>query len=340
MGTLNDMQARARRQDLDRAKGLGIALVVIGHIVAKTPPQGNEWYVVLHTALYQFHMPFFMYLSGYVTFLSGAARTAPAAWPKLVASRAYRLLLPFFVFGLATVAGKMIVSRFIHIDSPPSSVTEALGGLFWDTDRSPAISVWYIAVLFVFCVATPLILRLLGNRTRALFVLGAVLCSLRLPHVMYLDTIAHFYLFFILGGMAADAGQGWLDFVDRFTWLSLGALLLAVIAVLGPLDGLSRISKLLICGSISMPALHGLIRKPIFSDSRMLLTLGTFSFVIYLLNTPCIGLTKGMLLKVASWDGANFLIFAPCLTVAGLLGPILIKRWLLRPLGPLDRITN
>ncbi len=334
------MQARARREDLDRAKGLGIALVVVGHIVARTPPRDNEWYVVLHTALYQFHMPFFMYLSGYVTFLSGAARTAPAAWPKLFVARAYRLLLPFFLFGLATVAGKMIVSHFIHIDNLPGSVTEALGGLLWDTDRSPAISVWYIAVLFVFCIATPLILRLFGDRTLALFALGAILCALRVPHIMYLDTIAHFYLFFILGGMAADAGPRWLDFVDRFFWLSLGALLLAVIAVLWPLDGLSRISKLLICGPISMPALHGLIRKPIFSDSRMLLTLGTFSFVIYLLNTPCIGLAKGVLLKIASWDGPNFLIFAPCLTLAGLLGPILIKRWLLRRLGPLDRITD
>jgi fucose 4-O-acetylase-like acetyltransferase len=334
------MQPRARREDLDRAKGLGIALVVVGHIVAKTPPQDNEWYVVLHTAVYQFHMPFFMYLSGYVTFLSGAARTAPTAWPKLFVSRAYRLLLPFFLFGLATVAGKMIASHFIHIDSLPSSVSEAFRGLFWDTDRSPAISVWYIAVLFVFCIATPLILRLVGDRTVALFVFGAILCALRVPHVMYLDTIAHFYLFFILGGMAADAGQRWLDFVDRFTWLSLCALLLAIIAVLWPLDGLSRISKLLICGPISMPALHGLIRKPIFSNSRVLLTLGTFSFVIYLLNTPCIGLVKGMLLKVASWDGANFLFFAPCLTLAGLLGPILIKRWLLRRIGPLDRITD
>jgi hypothetical protein len=46
------------------------------------------------------------------------------------------------------------------------------------------------------------------------------------------------------------------------------------------------------------------------------------------------------MLKVASWDGANFLIFAPCLMLAGLLGPILIKRWLLRRLGPLDRITD
>jgi fucose 4-O-acetylase-like acetyltransferase len=334
------MQARVRRKDLDRAKGLGIALVVLGHIVAKTPPRDNEWYMVLHTALYQFHMPFFLYLSGYVTFLSGAARTAPAAWPKLLVSRAHRLLLPFFLFGLATVAGKMIMSHFIHIDVLPGSLTEALGGLFWDTDRSPAISVWYIAVLFVFCIATPLLLWLLGNRTVALFALGAILCTLRVPHVMYLDTIAHFYVFFILGGMAADAGERWLDFVDRFSWLCLGALLLAVIAVLWPLDGLSRIAKLLICGPISMPALHGLIRKPIFSDSRMLLTLGTFTFVIYLLNTPCIGLAKGIMLKVASWDGANFLIFAPCLLLAGLLGPILIKRWLLRWLGALDRITD
>ena len=58
--------------DVGRAKGLGIILVVVGHLAARQIPEGNEWYRLLKLGIYQFHMPFFMYLSGLVAFHSGS----------------------------------------------------------------------------------------------------------------------------------------------------------------------------------------------------------------------------------------------------------------------------
>jgi fucose 4-O-acetylase-like acetyltransferase len=57
----------ARRLDLDRAKGLAIVLVVLGHVVARDQPPGVEWYEPFRYAIYRFHMPFFLYLSGTVS---------------------------------------------------------------------------------------------------------------------------------------------------------------------------------------------------------------------------------------------------------------------------------
>ena len=71
-----------------------------------------------------------------------------------------------------------------------------------------------------------------------------------------------------------------------------------------------------------------------------LLTLGAYSMVIYLLNTPFIGLVKGAMLKVFPWDGVNFLIYAPVLTLAGTLLPILLKRHVLSRVPALDRMTS
>ena len=89
-----------------------------------------------------------------------------------------------------------------------------------------------------------------------------------------------------------------------------------------------------------MPALHGLVRHRYFATSAMLLTLGAYSFVIYLLNTPVIGLVKGAMLKVLPWDGVNFLLYAPVLTAAGALLPILLKRYLLDRVPALRRMTE
>lgn len=330
---------KPRLLDLDRAKGLGILLVVIGHLVSRAPPEGNEWYIALKHALYHFHMPFFMYLSGYVIFLTGAARIPPSKWPQLASRRAYRLLLPFVLFGLAILLGKLVASHFIVVDNLPGSLDQGLWGLVWNTDASPAESVWYLAVLFALSILTPPVLWLLRGRTTLFLALALILYVLPVPHVMYLDRIARFMSFFALGGLASDAGEAWLDLIDRYFAWALAALLGALWLSLTVFAAWNPDVALFVCGTLSMPALHGLVRHRYFSSSSLLLTLGVYSFVIYLLNTPFIGLVKGAMLKLLPWDGANFLLYAPVLTVAGTLLPILLKRYVLSRAPALDRIT-
>jgi len=331
---------KARRLDLDRAKGLGILLVVLGHLAAKSQPQGNDWFAYLQTALYQFHMPFFMYLSGYVCYLSGAARTAPTAWPHLVKRRAARLVVPFVIFGLALIAGKLAAAQFVHVDNTPVSLPRALIGMIWDTDNSPAISVWYIFVVFVLTILTPAMFWITRGRLASLLLLAAVVYVLPVPHVMYLDRVARFLIFFSLGGAAATMGQRWLEFVDRFYLAALAVLAILLAVVLLDFDAMSERIRLFLCGAASMPALHGLVRRSGLSHSGALLTLGAMSFVIYLLNTPFIGLVKGILLKFMSWDGVNFLVFLPLMMAAGTLGPMLVKRYLFGRVPAIDRITD
>ena len=328
-----------RREDLDRAKGLGIVLVVLGHIVARSYPQHNDWFVWVKTGLYEFHMPFFMYLSGYVSFLSGAARTPPRKWSALIRKRAFRLLVPFMIFGLAIALGKLLLAPYLHIDHAPGDGLRDLQNLVWHTDESAAFSIWYMAVLFVLSCVTPVLLWAIGGNTWVLFAIAAALYALPVPHVMFLDRDATYFIFFVAGGLAAEAGERWLRAVDRNTWLSLAALLLLVAVGVYWWQIPAKIS-LLVCGIVSMPALHGCVRKAPLSASRLLLSLGFYSFAIYILNTPCIGLAKAALWKIAPWDGVNFLVYAPVLLITGVWGPILIKRYVFRRLPVLDRMTQ
>lgn len=83
------MTKRDRLSDIDRAKGLGILLVVFGHLAAKSRPEGNAWFGYAQTAVYQFHMPFFMYLSGYVFFFPvriTSRLVTGSAWPAAARS--------------------------------------------------------------------------------------------------------------------------------------------------------------------------------------------------------------------------------------------------------------
>ena len=145
-----------RHKDIDIAKGIGIFLVVLGHIVAREIPNGNAWYGVLKKAIYQFHMPFFMYLSGLIFFLISLdkIRTRNDYW-SFAKKRAYQLLLPFFLFGVLIIIGKILASHILFVDNLPDDFFTGILNIFWDINNSPATSIWYIFVLFVFSLLTP-----------------------------------------------------------------------------------------------------------------------------------------------------------------------------------------
>ncbi len=337
-----------RLTDLDRAKGFAILLVVFGHLVARRAPDHVGWYEPLRIAVYLFHMPLFMYLSGYVTFLSGAARTPPARWPLLLRRRAHRLLLPFVLFGLAILIGKLLVARIAPVDNVPPGLWPGLRALVWDTAHSPATSIWYIAVLFVFCLITPPLLAI-DRRHATLLAVAAALFVLPLPPVLYLDRVGSYFIFFVAGGIAADAGRRWTRAVDILYLPALAALAaLALPVALGWISftwsegaqGFPYKWALLAAGLLSLPAVHGLVRHGPAARSATLLLLGRYVFIIYLLNTVFIGLAKAVLLKVTSWDGGHFLPFAAALMLAGVLGPVATKRWLLRRVPALDRASD
>lgn len=339
-GGIRTEPARQRREDLDTAKGLGILLVVLGHLAARSQPADNAWYAILQTAIYQFHMPFFMYLSGYVTVLSGAAFTPLNRWIVLLRKRTERLLFPFVLFGLALIAGKLIASRFIHVDNLPTSLGTGIVDLIWDTDRSPALSVWYIAVLFALCMLAPLALWAARGRPLLLLPVILILYFIPVPHVMYLDRIARYGLFFAAGGFAYAGGDLWLVAIQRFRWMFMCALVLMVALVVVYFDSFNESVRILLCGLAAAPALHGLTLSFPVGRPAWLLAVGRYSFIIYLLNTPFIGATKGVLLRFAPWDGTNFLYFAPAMLLAGVLGPLLVKRLLFRHVAALDRLTD
>lgn len=109
-GSLN---VKTRIEWLDIAKGLGVLLVVIGHL----------WYEcifpVINQIIYSFHMPMFFILSGFV-FKKGSSN-----FISFVLAKSKRLLLPTFVFFVLGVvglfffgehSGAVIIRRFFFID--------------------------------------------------------------------------------------------------------------------------------------------------------------------------------------------------------------------------------
>lgn len=328
-----------RLLDIDRAKGLTIILVVIGHIAARDRPTGNDWYILLQFLINSFHMPFFMYLAGYVFFYSAnASNPRPTYW-GYVRRRAERLLIPYLAVGLLIVVGKFAARGLVHVDNLGVDIASAFRALLWDTGHSPAESIWFVFVLFIYCISVPLLLRQVGNRLWPLLGAAAIAYYLAaylliVPSYVYLDRIATYSIFFLLGGLVQRRPEA-TTFIDAafVPVLCCFAISLTLLAF-----HVFEDQAFVLCNFLGIPFMHGLVRR--VRKGRLLLWLGGYAFVIYLFNSIFIGLGKGLLLLFLPWDGWNFLLFAPILGALGLFGPILAKTVLFRRIPIVDGMTN
>jgi len=314
---------RTRLLDIDVAKGLGMLLVVFGHLVQTNSPGESQGYAALRDAIYTFHMPFFMYLSGFVFFLTNGHEAVARGYRRFVVARFDRLMLPFLAFGFLVIVGKYYASRFGEVHDGVSSFSQGVMDVLTNAPDNPSISIWYLVVLFSYCILTPLLWRAVGRKAGMLLLVAAVMIAIvylgPITERFYLARILRFFLFFVFGGVAALYRDRYYPVLRRIAWPSL-ALLIILIALFGRTH-----YALIFCGLVSAPALHGIIMSQGFVESRLLRWVGDNSMTIYLMNTIFIGVAKLVWLKVLPVHGAWNLAFLAALMIAGVAGPVLVR---------------
>jgi len=307
----------ARLQFLDAARGLAILLVVIGHINARAYPEGNYWYGYIKDVIYLFHMPLFMVLTG-MSFALSLPRFS--SWPQVAAfsaKRAERLLVGYVAFGLLILAGKLVAAHFMHVDNPAHGDLGDVSRLLLMPAESVAQFLWFIYVLSVYLLTVPALFQLIGRRPMPLLLAGLALNLAPWPELFMLDEVVY-YLPFFAGGMAL--------WMWREHWERRGVVALGLSTALFVALAFSLAAPKWLVGALSvLPVLWAMRRLPAAWQDR-LAWIGRASLSIYLINTIAIGLIKGLLLRLLPWDGVNFLLYFPVLTLAGVALPMLVKR--------------
>lgn len=333
------MQEKA---DITLAKGLCILLVVTGHTLAGGVSLGNEWFSDVVLRLYLFHMPFFMFLSGFLYFRPGRIESISLKSWEHARKQAVRLLLPFFFLGLVVLVGKFAMQNIVHVDNVPESFSSGLVKLFWETDHSPAMFIWYIYVLFFYTVLSPLIYPYFKEKFVYWIALGLIIYFLPYVHYLYLDRIAQYFIFFVIGGAIRQNEGKYLEAIDRkYLLWALIPVFLAILILVPFKPYLHSSVGMLIVGLMSIPIMHGLARRTLAMGknrgtenanplAQFFLNIGVYSYLIYLFNVITIGVIKGVLFKFTDWNGWHFWYFLPILIAGAIIGPILAEKLILQ----------
>ena len=334
--------ARPRLLDIDRAKGLAIFLVVLGHLSREVTP-ATAWYMALKDALYQFHMPFFMCLSGVTMYMSYKHIEGARAYLDYVRAKFLRLMPAFFLFGILVLLGKELASNFVPVDNMHADLASGAWLILTRPITSSAGFLWYIYTLFLFYAAMPLLMRIGAASPLYLLPLAAALHFVPLDKAVadwfMFSQFAEYLLYLVAGFCIARYYDAWAQVLDRFgMWFIAGfAGLLGAFVAFGPA---TLFGSKTVLGLAAIPALHALVRFPWAERGGWLARLGAFSFTIYLFNLLFVGLVKGVATRLLGADDAWFPLLALAMLLSGLLLPMILSNGVLQRVPWLDRITR
>lgn len=150
---------KQRLEYIDIVKGIGILLVVLGHVTTNKE---------VYHFIYAFHMPLFFIISG--MFLHDK--------PQFIRKQAESLLLPYFSFGLLTyLYWWLIESRFRELPAGETFLLQFIN-LFFPTETQLCnVVLWFLPCLFLSNVASNYLNKRISSKSLKIsLVLGLICC--------------------------------------------------------------------------------------------------------------------------------------------------------------------
>lgn len=244
---------------------IGILLVVAGHSLHEYPDGQHGETSFLHRAIYSFHMPLFVFVSGFLMFYSSFIRKLTRLNPRdFVWKKTQRLIIPFVTLTLITFVPRVYMSSFS--DEPIDLNLKSFVMAFVEKDHLVIPFFWFLQAIFILLIVSYLIYlyaEKLGISAKTL-----TICILPVALLFYfldfdnlkwfsINRVFELWIFFILG----CAWCLWMKEINRIiTWnnpLFFAIILLCWLAsVMGPhskiLSFLSSLLGIMMTISLSM----------------------------------------------------------------------------------------
>lgn len=322
------MAGRERIQWIDSVKGVGIMLVVMGHVLgglidaALAKPLGFEPQAFV--AIYSFHMPLFFMLSGLMV-ADRIDRNASGFAKSLLQG----LVWPYFLWSILQYSAIYMAGSLVN--RPVDNYWETILALPWRT----VSQFWFLYALFLLHVLAWLALPRIGRRR--FFVLCFVVFTLGQLLVFpgILRQTAHQILFYGLGVMLGPEGvsetavgrpvwERWLYVLVAVAVIALGLGAKVDVGV-PPADGPPKLHigggwknvGEAIIGSFAAVALASLARGRL---QAVLGYIGRRTMPIFLMHILAIAGSRIFFVKVLHVDQGA--VMAPLLFALGLLAPL------------------
>lgn len=307
---------------VDYAKGIGIILVVYGHVARGIHGAGlsmdEDVFRLVDSVIYTFHMPLFFFLSG-LHFPVSLQRQGHC---RLIAGKLDSIAYPYIVWSLIQGANEVMLSRFTN-----GNVTMyEIATLLWH----PRAHFWFLYALFFTFLAATLVYRRLDPRWNFAVVVATVfVCTFRdgIPGGVPLNFLYQYFVFFALGVAAVPVVPRLAKHAGRLSLVSILAVAMFQFVFHGPL-GLDHATqdRLLALGLavLSIVAIVAVSLQLEKTGPVALARIGNASMSIYLMHVLAGSGVRIVLHKFLGVDSAAVHLVLG--TIAGVALPLLAIR--------------
>ena len=316
-----------RLVSIDIARGICIILVVIGHYI---PDNSPYWYITLHDIIYTFHMPLFMFVSGYVHWLT----RRPVKYINFMWKKFQRLMIPYFFVSIIVISIKIFTQNTLSVENPVE-ISAFLKMLYLPVAGN---FLWFVYALFLMFLIIPFF-----NTNKQLAILLMLSLIIYLLPLSSIDIFCLGYFkanfFYFVMGCALFEWQKVKRIFDGIHFIALLIVFFGLFMMQLYIDNMIIVKILMILISFIGIILILNISKIIeFKDiflKKALLMISVYSYTIYLFHTTFEGFTKAIVFKVLNQyvELGNQLIFL-CISIiiiiAGIVLPIILQKIITR----------
>lgn len=290
-------------------------LVIAGHLGWKE----TTWYLDFKTTLYNFHMPFFLFLSGLLLAHTNYHYSNLKAYQSFISSKALKFFIPYVFFYSLFIA----VNIFLGNIRSTEEIRQAITAMFLFPKSGSAGYLWYVYVLTEYYIFFPLLYQIKFIRSNTwIFILFGIIIWLFLPYYQLFEirNFAQYFIFFSIGFVFQEYYDGLLRHLKKFGSLFLILFLLALILDMNQWYTFNMLEL----GLLSIPAI--LFLSLFLSQIKWLQYVGQNSFTLYLWDSVFI-FAAIFISNALGYNNFNYLV--PFYFLAGISGPLLLK-YLLR----------
>ena len=304
--------------DIKITTGIAICLVVLGHLASRGETE-IMYYVKLKNVIYKFHMPLFLFLSGYIAHYTFKPIKSYSDYFNYLKKKALRLFPAYLILSFTFFLGKAFLKQ-------DEGLLDGVINILFFPANSNSGFLLYIYVLFLYNVSMPLIVYLNNKNFVLFFVISILLSLLVFPSIFSLNFYFWYLPFFILGCFMSKHRTLYLKTIKKG---GIIALILFLTWIVLEYLGIVKLPKIVV--SFIAIFAFSYVGSVLLKRQRFLEKMGDNSFYIYLFNTMVMGTITVVLVrflgKQTYYD--YFYLLIPVLLVSGVLIPILIHKFVI-----------
>lgn len=325
-------------------RAIGIILVVLGHsfpFIESMEILNASFYKYIHSLIYSFHMPLFIMISGFFGTKILSIKSKKEYF-ELIYDKFQKLIIPYLTISLFTIPIKLILNKF---SQRPIILSEIIKDILFYPWNNPIIFLWFIYVLFLIFVFSPLVVKLNKYIVISIFFILSII-PIKNIEFMGLSTILKYSIFFFSGIYLKEFYIKYRDKILNYQFNFISSIILIFLPLLIFILNLNNMNNnfppIIINILFIVKAFLGIyicfilskILYKINSDSKTLNLINNYSFDIYLLSWfPQVFLRILDVQILKSDYMSNVGVYLRLLLIsffAGIIIPILVSSFIIR----------